>query len=440
MNIERLWSLEAETAVLGSMLIKPATIDLVLGHVADSEAFFAKRHQLIFDGIMLIYLDKHVWEGDAIDAVTLRTKLKEKGWLFQIGEEISPQSESKELEAVRYLARILESVPSAANAEYYAMIVAEKWEYRKLVHMTDQIQKTLQENISVEQMGYRIQNRVLEASQTKMIESDRLQANEGASAIINQDASVIPTGYYALDQKVVFSPGDVVIIAGRPSMGKSSLAVNMVDQMKVPSLIISLETPGLMVSQRMIARRARVNRRYVTEIDYPEIKRAADEIKELPIWVADHCDNLSALLSLVRRMKKAHQIEVVVVDYLQLLTTSRRNESRNQEVSEISRSLKQIAVRENVLLIDVCQLSRKVEDRNDRRPRLSDLRDSGSLEQDADWVLLLYRADYYRKPNEEKDGRAEVIIAKARDGETGVVDLVFLPEYTSFENLARGPI
>ena len=433
MDYNRLWDYKAEGALLGSMLHDPDVIDQVIEVLPDTEAFFRLEHRLIFDALLLMFIERA-----KIDAVTLHSFLRGKGWLKDIGESCALEGDA-EIVAVEYIGRILQSVPSAANARYYAGLVADKWEYRKLIVVSEKIQKILNEYKDTSEMAQEMQAVVMDL-QPKEYSTDfqRLDPRQEIESMLTAEAT-IETGFRDLDKVINFQPGDLVIVAGRPSMGKSCLAVNMVEQMakyKHVGLIVSLETKREMITQRIIARRARVNRRFITGGDRERLSQAAEELSELPVFVADRVGSLPSTLSLIRRLKQRQGLEVVCVDYLQLMTGA-RTENRNQEISTITRSLKQAAVESNVLMIVVSQLSRKVEDRADKRPHLADLRDSGSIEQDADWVLLLYRADYYRDRDKPKDGLAEVIIAKARDGETGTVEMVFVPEYTSFETLSR---
>ena len=433
MDYDRLWDFKAEGALLGSMLHDAECVDQVIEVIAESEAFFKPEHRLIFDAIVLMFIERA-----KIDAVTLHSFLSGKGWLQEIGKAVS-LDEDPNTAATKYIGLILQSVPSAANARYYAGLVADKWEYRKLIVVSEKIQKILDEYKDTSEMAQEMQAVVMDL-QPKEYSTDfrRLDPRQEIESMLTAEAT-IETGFRDLDKFISFQPGDLVIVAGRPSMGKSSLAVNMVEQMAQAGhigLIVSLETKREMITQRIIARRARVNRRFITGADRERLSQAADELSGLPVFVADRVGGLPSVLSLIRRLKQRQGLDVVCVDYLQLMTGARA-ENRNQEISAITRSLKQAAVESNILMIVVSQLSRKVEDRADKRPHLADLRDSGSIEQDADWVLLLYRADYYRDKDKPKDGLAEVIVAKARDGETGTVEMVFIPEYTSFETLSR---
>jgi replicative DNA helicase len=435
MDIKRLWDFNAEGSLLGSMWVEPDCIDTVIEVLVDTEAFFKREHQLIFDALLLMYTARA-----KIDGVTLISFLKSKGWLQEIGGYLTTDAKGAEDAAKDYLVRIINAVPNAANAQYYAGLVADKWEYRKLISVSEQIQTVLNEYEETAVMAERIQELVLGAKATLPVQNyKRINPRDEVDSMLSA-TEAIETGFRDIDAMVSFQRGDLVVAAGRPSMGKSSLALNMLEQMAArghAGLIVSLETKREMIMQRMIARRARVNRRFLQALDRPKLMAAADEIGELPIWICDRVNGLSGVVSLIRRLKQRQNISVVCLDYLQLLDSGNRHENRNQEISIITRTLKQTAVQENVLMIVVSQLSRQVEQRANKRPHLADLRDSGSIEQDADWVLLLYRADYYRSQGEETDGLAEVIIAKARDGETGIVEMVFARHLTSFETLAR---
>jgi replicative DNA helicase len=434
MDANRLWDFNAEGSLLGSMLIEPECIGKVIEVVHDTEAFFKPEHQLLFDAMLLMYVERA-----KIDGVTLWSFLGAKGWISKLGGFLTLEKGGEEEAALEYFKRILDAVPSCANAQYYAKLVADKWEYRKLIAVSEQVQKVLDEYEDTPTMASRIQELVLGLQPPQTTDYSRMAAKQEIDNMLSTQ-TIIETGFRDVDKQVAFQPGDLVIVAGRPSMGKSSLAVNMVEQMAGkghPGLIVSLETKREMITQRIMCRRARVNRRFVQELDKPKLVKAAQEIEALPIWVADRVGGLTGVVSLIRRLKRRQNLEVVCIDYLQLMSAGRKHDNRNQEISVISRTLKQTAVEENVLMIVVSQLSRGVEQRTDKRPHLADLRDSGAIEQDADWALLLYRADYYREKDAETDKVAEVNIAKARDGETGVVEMVFFPGYTSFETLSR---
>ena len=434
MDINRLWDFNAEGALLGSMLVEPECIDKVIEVVHDTEAFFKAEHQLLFDAMLLMFMERA-----KIDGVTLWSFLGAKGWITKLGGFLTMEKGGEEDAALHYFRRILDAVPSCANATYYAKLVADKWEYRKLIAVSEQVQKVLDEYEDTPTMASRIQELVLGLQPPETTDYSRIDAKREVDNMLSTQ-TIIETGFRDIDKQVAFQPGDLVIVAGRPSMGKSSLAVNMVEQMAGrghPSLIVSLETKREMVTRRVLCRRARVNHRYTQPLDRPRLAKAAEEIEALPIWIADRVGGLTGVVSLIRRLKQRQNLEVVCVDYLQLMSAGKKHDNRNQEISVISRALKQTAVEEDVLMIVVSQLSRGVEQRTDKRPHLADLRDSGAIEQDADWALLLYRADYYRDKDKEKDGLAEVNIAKARDGETGIVEMVFIPELTSFETLSR---
>ena len=431
---KRLWSVEAEAAVLCSMMIEVECIPNVLSCLTDKEMFFLPANQMLFDAVTAMFIDE-----TNIDGVTLRADLKRRGWLTEIGKEIDPQDSDAEHAGVMYIGRILQAMPHAANAVYYAKEVLERWNYRQAMSARDKISDVLQNYEPVAQMIAQIQEIVaeLDASEEQVCQD---MSGEEVMENIENPQDVIETGYRDLDAEVSLHRGELVIIAGRPSMGKSSLAVNIVQQMAeqgTSCLIVSLETKAGSITQRIMCRRAKVNHRYIEETVIAKLRVQVELVDKLPIVIADSVDTIGGVMSIVAKVKRSRGVDVVLIDYLQLLGTTGKYDNRNVEVAAISRALKRIAVREDVLMLVVCQLNRQVEQRNDRKPRMSDLRESGSLEQDADWIFLLYRADYYRDAKEDPDNIGELIIAKARDGKTGMVEMLFVPEYTSFETLTK---
>ena len=422
MDTNRLFSVSAEAALLGSIIVNPDCLLGVMDVLSGPEMFFMEEHKKIYTCLLGMFIQQQ-----PIDGVLVRDALDNRGWLEEVG-------------GVDYLQRILESVPSSASAMYYADIVQKRHQYRHLITMSDKIQHILQEYDEVAVMTDKIKTLVLAQSIAERQEYAEINGLEAALEMVDKPPSAISTEFRDLDRRVSFTAGDVVIIAGRPSMGKSALAVNIVQNMAKAghgALIVSLEMMPVAITKRMIAREARINTRYIQDKDAVKIAEAAELVRQLPIMIAQHTTTVAQIMAVVAQIKASKGIDVVVLDYIQLLGVDKITSNRNQELSTISRTLKLIAMRQNVLVIVVSQLNRQVENRTDRRPRMSDLRDSGAIEQDADWVLLLYRADYYRKPGEKTDGLAEVRVAKARDGETGICEMLFTPEYTSFDNLHR---
>lgn len=433
LETNRLFSLEAEAGLLGSIMIDPPVLMRVVQVISGAEMFFKIEHQKIYQCMILLMLKR-----EPIDAVSLRTALKAKGWLADIGDAYGLPDE---LGGTKYIGQLLQSVPSSANAVYYAGVVADRYNYRQWIQVSEQIQNILQEHEETPVLAGKIQDLVLNQDVGGGQGYAKIDAKEAVEDMVSDKTAAIETGFRDIDTRVAFTPGDLVIIAARPSMGKSALATNIVQNMAVAghgALIISLEMTAIAITKRLIARQARVNMRFLSDHCRDQIREAGEKVAKLPIYIAERVATVSQIVAMVGQVKAQHQIGVVVLDYIQLVAVHKATDSRNQDLAAISRQLKQIAMAENVVFLVVSQLNRQVENRADRRPRMSDLRDSGAIEQDADWILLLYRADYYRKPEDDIDGVAEINVAKARDGETGSVQMVFIPEWTSFENLARG--
>jgi replicative DNA helicase len=417
MDIDRLFSLEAEAGVLGSILLEPDCFPAIMGILPQTESFFRPEHQKIYTCLIWLFIEKQ-----PIDAIALRTALKNNNWLEEVGD-------------VEYIGRLLDSLPSAANAEYYARIVADKHIYREQVRTAEKIHKLIESTSDTKEIAAQMQSLVMNQAIAAESGYGRLNVQQTLDNITTPHSG-ISTGWRDIEYE--FCPGDMVIVAGRPSMGKSAWCTCLAEHVAADGygvLIISLEMRPDAITARMICRRARVNQRYATDIARPKLEEAAEELKAMPIYIAHNCDSLPAIAALVHRVKAMHGLDIVVLDYLQLLRGGKA-ENRNEELAQMSRTLKKIAMNEDVVMVIAAQLNRQVEMRTDHKPRMSDLRDSGAIEQDADYVLMLYRADYYRNSNDDKDGLAELICAKAREGETGTTQMVFIPEFCSFENLA----
>jgi len=425
MDFERLHSKNAEANTLGSIIVGEAegqhTLSKVMCIIPDTDAFFARENEIIYDALLRMFIDR-----TAIDGSTLYNWLEQHGKLEKVG-------------GAEYIRKILDNVPSAANAEYYAHVVAEKQQYRQIVQLVQEIQTLIDNNaLPPKEMSAEIQKLVLSQ---KIIETQtyiNAPIQEGLHSILHHTEAVLETGYRDLDRRLQgFAVGDLVIVAGRPSMGKSSLMINILTNMALAGkkgLLVTLEVKPEKVAARQIAREAKVNMKMFSDADKKRLRDAADKLDGLSIWMSDRADTPEAITALVHRVKQTHGLDVVVVDYLQLMRGIKPTNSRNNDLADISRSLKKIAVSEDVVMMVGSQLNRDCERRTDRKPRLSDLRDSGAIEQDADAVLLLYRPEYYEPDNESVKGYAEVNCAKVRDGETGIIKMTFLKEITSFEN------
>ncbi|MFW6149810.1 MAG: replicative DNA helicase, partial [Atribacterota bacterium] len=382
-------------------------------------------------------------KNQAVDLVTLTEELNKKKQLEEIG-------------GASYLTTLMSSVATAANVVYYAKIVEQKAVLRKLInHATQIVTMGYEEQEDARILLDKAENLIFDVSQQKVEHSfspikDLLtESFEKIEDLYHRDNFItgVPTGFIELDEITTgFQPSELVIMAGRPSMGKTALCLNIAQyaamQHKIPVAIFSLEMSKAQIVQRMLCSEARIDthalrRGRMPEEDWPKLSMAAGRLSAAPIFIDDTA-GISPLeiKAKSRRLKARHDLGLILIDYLQLIQTGLRIENRQQEISQISRSLKGLARELNVPVIAVSQLSRAVEQRTIQRPRLSDLRESGAIEQDADVVAFLYREEYY-KPKSSKKGIAEVIVSKQRNGPTGTLELAFLKEYTRFENLAR---
>ncbi|MGB2706503.1 MAG: replicative DNA helicase [Candidatus Omnitrophota bacterium] len=428
---------EAEIAVLGSMLLDKEAINRAI-ELLDENSFYKAAHKRIYSTIINLY-DKN----KAIDIVTLGEELKKKGALDEIGGST-------------YISSIASSIPTSANMEHYARIVREKAILRNLISTATQIVSESYDNITTidelldkaERMIFDITTNKVEAKCTSI--KDIIKSSiETIDNLYQRKENItgIATGFHDFDVMTAgLQKSDLVIIAGRPSMGKSALVSCIAEHIgvveKKPIAFFSLEMSKEQLVQRMLCSHARVDSHkvrtgFLSQSDWPKLVNAAGKLSASPIFI-DDTPSISALelRAKARRLKAQHDIGLIILDYLQLMQGTRGIENRQQEISEISRSLKALARELKLPLIAVSQLSRAVEQRADRRPQLSDLRESGAIEQDADVVVLLLREEYYN-PTEENKGIAEVIIAKQRNGPVGTLKLAFVSEHTRFEDLAR---
>lgn len=430
-------SIEAEIAVLGSMLIEEDAIAQAI-EVLKASSFYKDAHRSIFQTILSLYNSNR-----AVDLVTLTEALKVNGILDEVG-------------GAAYLTELTAAVPTAANVLHYARIVKEKAILRHLINSATQIVTCGYEakedaNIlldKAEKIIFDIASAQLQGSAValKEIIKDSIESIEKFSRQKGH-ISGLPTGFDDLDMMTSgLQNGDLIVIAGRPSMGKSALASCIVEYAGMHEgkgvAIFSLEMSKEQLAQRMLCSQARVNLQkirsgFLSQEEWRKLVAAAGELAETAIFIDDSA-GLSALelRAKARRLKSMHNIGLIVVDYLQLMSSFSRVENRQQEISDISRSLKALAKELSVPLIAISQLSRAPERREDFKPRLSDLRESGAIEQDADLVMLLFREEYY-DPKDTNRGIAEVNIAKQRNGPVGTHKLTFLSEYAKFENLSR---
>ncbi|MFH1857959.1 MAG: replicative DNA helicase [Candidatus Omnitrophota bacterium] len=433
-------NIEAEMALLGSMLLEEDAIGQVIETIQEN-SFYKDAHKRIFSAILQIYQ-----QGHSVDLVTLTDRLKKEGSLEEVGN-------------VSYLTSLASFVPTAANVEHYARIVREKHILRSLIQTATQIATASYEGSEeasllldkAESMIFDIALHGAAKTFTPIKELVR-DSFETIETLYQRKVHVTgaATGFSDLDaQTAGLQPSELIVLAGRPSMGKSSLAMCIAEHVALEEkkgvAIFSLEMSKEHLVLRMLCSHARVEIQkvrtgFVPEKAWPDLSTAAGRLAEAPIFIDDSPD-ISALelRSRARRLKARFDIQMIVVDYLQLMRSHMRSDNRQQEISEISRSLKALARELSIPVLAVSQLSRAPERREDFRPRLSDLRESGAIEQDADLVLLLFREDYYKTlPLEDPNrGTAELIIAKQRNGPTDTLRLAFLKEFSRFESLSR---
>lgn len=434
-------SLAAEAAVLGSMIIDPQCIGEVIEHV-DRESFYRIEHQLIFDAMVALY-EKN--KGGSIDAVLLREELESRKQLEEIG-------------GVEYIGKVIDSVPSSANVVYYAEIVKDKQLLRDTISAaSDILESAYDQTGDTSEKLDEAERRIFEVTEKKISSSVvalKDLVTHVYELIEKRDGSIVTglaTGYHELDDMTSgLQNGEMIIIAGRPSMGKTSLALNIAEHIGVaqdlPIAIFSLEMGRQQLAERFLCSCSEVDSQAVRKgmlstVHHERLQQACGELYEAPIYI----DDTSAMTPLglrakARRLKSQYDIRCVVVDYLQLMHLgSGRVESRQQEITTISRYLKSMARELDVPVIVMSQLNRAAEGREGHRPRMSDLRESGSIEQDADVVILLHREDYYHRGEADwpQTNKADLIIAKQRNGPTGVIELIFREKFTRFENASH---
>lgn len=431
-------NLDAEMAVLGSMLLDEDAIS-VASEILDRDYFYKENHRKIFEGIINLYS-----ANKPVDLITLTDLLKNTGELDEVG-------------GASFLTALANAVPTAANIGHYVSIVKEKYILRSLINNATRIVSLCYEsegNVnevvdSAEKFIFEVSDRKSHGTymHLKEIVKDSI---ETIDRLYQKKAHVtgLATGYIDFDIKTAgLQPSDLIVVAGRPSMGKSAFALGIAEYAgvveKVPLAIFSLEMSKEQLVQRMLCAHAKVDAHkvrtgYLATSDWPRLTAAAGKLSEAPIFIDDSAGiTVMELRAKARRLKAHHDIKMIILDYMQLMSGSSSGmENRQQEISEISRSLKALARELNVPVIAISQLSRAVESRTDHRPQLSDLRESGAIEQDADVVVLILREEYYN-PTPDNQGVADVIIAKQRNGPVGTLKLSFIKEYTRFENIAR---
>lgn len=434
---------EIEASILGAMLIEKEAVPKAL-ELLTSDSFYLKEHKLIYEAMVSLFDS-----GEPIDTVTLYEELKKREQLDEVGGAV-------------YLSKLSQNISSAANIEYHAKIILEKEILRGLITSSHDIARSAYEGTQdafdilddAERKIFEITEKHLKKSFQGMDRAvrDALEYIEALHSSTKQRFSV-PTGFYELDELLGgFQKSDLIIIAARPSMGKTAFALTLarnaaVDH-KVPVGIFSLEMSTMQLIIRMLCAEGRLNAHLVRTGKLPneegvKLSKNAHKLIESPIYVDDMpAQTVLEIRAKARRLKAERNIGLIIIDYLQLMQGPANIESREREISHISRSLKSLAKELNIPVIALAQLNRAVETRTDKRPQLSDLRESGSIEQDADVVLFLNRPEYYGiktfpEDGSSTDGIAEVIIGKQRNGPVGDVKLAFIKEYARFENLAH---
>lgn len=432
-------NLEAEQCVLGSILLQQGALVKILELVAP-EDFYRQAHKTIFSAMVTLFE-----KNEPQDIITVTNILKDKNQLDEIG-------------GPAYLSNLTDIVPVAANITFYAKIIRSKAILRRLIQTSTEIAaRCYEEQDDIDSLVDDAEQTIFEISRTKS--SQDFQA---LSKIIPETfkrverlaekkelITGVPTGYDDLDRMTAgLQSSDLIILAGRPSMGKTALAMNIVQNAaifnKIPVAVFSLEMSKEQLGMRMLCSVSRVDSQnlrtgFIRDPDWPKLARATGILSEAPIFIDDTpAISVLEMRAKSRRLKAEHNIGLVVVDYLQLMRGRSSAERREQEISEISRSLKAMAKELDLPVIALSQLNRSLESRPNKRPQLSDLRESGAIEQDADVICFLYRDEIYNKSEDNpKRGIAEVIIGKQRNGPTGTIELTFIDKFTTFENYSR---
>ncbi|MDO5049036.1 MAG: replicative DNA helicase [Actinomycetaceae bacterium] len=429
--------LEAEQSVLGSMMLSKDAVNDVIEAI-DGSDYYLPVHEIIHNTIMELYS-----RGEPIDTLTVAGELKRAGNLSRLQDPT-------------YLHTLVASVPTAANAGYYARIVRERAQLRRLVQAGTRIVQLgyAEAGGDVDDIVDAAQSEIYAVSERRnttdyvvlgdiadplLTQLDEIQQNKGSS-------KGVPTGIRDLDHLTTgLQPGQMIIVAARPAMGKSTLAMNFMRaaavHSNITSVIFSLEMSRDEIGMRLLAAEAGVHfgkmrRGDMDERDWTRLSKTISHISSAPLFIDDSPNMaMNEIRSKCRRLKQQHNLGLVVVDYLQLMSSGKRVESRQQEVSEFSRSLKLLAKELEIPVVAVAQLNRGPEQRTDKKPMMADLRESGSLEQDADVIILLHRPDYYEP--EERPGEADIIVAKHRNGETGSIAVAFQGHYARFVDMAH---
>jgi replicative DNA helicase len=431
------WSAEAEQAVLGAMLLDQDAA-LRASELLDDSMFYREAHRRLFRAMSALTEQRTV-----IDHITLRDELMRRGELESAG-------------GLEYLGELVDAVPTAANLEFHARIVRDKAILRRLIESATAI-------VTEAYDGKSTANELLDSAESRIFHISQQRGDEGFTRIkemlwptmerietlqkSGKAITGVPSGFADLDSLTSgFQPSELVVVAARPSMGKTAFCLNIASNASLEGqgvAIFSLEMSKEALVHRMLTAMARVDSQRVRQgslrdFDFTQLARAAGILQSCPIWIDDTpALTLLEMRSKARRLKAENDIRMVVVDYLQLMRSPEHAENRVQEISDISRSLKALARELEIPVVALSQLSRASEQRGgERKPILSDLRDSGAIEQDADLVIFIHRAEYYDREDESKRGLAEIMLSKNRNGPTGDVQLRFSREYTRFDNFS----
>jgi replicative DNA helicase len=428
---------EAERSVLGSMLRDNAVIgDIVL--IARAENFYSDAHQKIFQAISDLYVKNH-----PVDLVVLAEDLKQRGWIEDVG-------------GYSYLGKLWEETPTAANAVYHARIVRDRAQVRNLIHATTDILRDAYDQVQpADELVEGAERRIMEIAQAGIIGQTYTLAEALHTAFVRIDAvhsgdsksSILQTGFTDLDEITAgLHANELVIVAARPSVGKTSFALGLVRNIvmggKDGVFFVSLEQSRVELAERLLCSQAKVDSHRLRKgtlgsDDFDRLIEAHGLLKGAKLFIDDSpAQSMLRIAANARRLKLRQNIKLVVVDYLQLIEPDNRRDPRQEQVAQISRRLKFLAKELDIPVIALAQVNRASEDRQDHRPRLADLRESGSLEQDADTVLILHRPDRYEPGQHE--GIIEVIVAKQRNGPTGEVTLAYLKQFMRYEDYAPG--
>ena len=435
-------NIEAEQSVLGGILLENEAISRVLETLITDD-FYRESHRKIFNSMIELFE-----KNEPIDLITLTNVLKSKSQLDDVG-------------GGAYLATLVDSIPTAANIGYYAKIVKEKAILRRLINTaTEIVTRGYEDEGDISDILDQAEKDIFQITESQIkpsfydVKSLLKESFKTIEKLYESKEMVtgVPAGFDEIDKLTSgFQPSDLIIIAGRPSMGKTAFSLNIAQyvaiERKTPVAIFSLEMSKEQLVLRMLCSEAKVDAHrlrggFLGEADWPKLTRAAGNLSDAPIFIDDTAAiSVLEMRAKARRLMAEHELGLVVVDYLQLMrgrgAYSQNMDSRVQEISEISRSLKSLAKELNIPVIALSQLNRRVEERQNKRPQLADLRDSGAIEQDADLIIFIYREEVYdRSDDNPNKGIAEIIIGKQRNGPVGDVKLAFVDKYASFENLA----